>query len=431
MQMYLWDANNNQDPDLDGDLDNGIVAHEYGHGISNRLTGGPSTTSCLGNAEQMGEGWSDFFGIWMTIEPGDNHFDVRGVGNYVQETGPTGNGIRPAPYTTDMTINDYTYGNVEDPGISQPHGIGFIWCTILWDLNWALVNEVGLDLDLYNGNGGNNHAAQIIIDGLKLQTCSPGFVDGRNAIFQANIQNGGSPYINILWNVFARRGLGYSADQGLSTSRDDQTEAFDLPPGMVLMTNEELFGVGPLPVEMTLFNAIANDEKQMIELFWGTASETNNKGFDLQRRSEEENDFESISWVDGALNNNNLANYFYQDEDIKPDLEYYYRIRQVDLDGSENFSDVINARLRGALSDIQVFPNPTEGISSVQLSEDITGIVNMEILNAQGQVIGARSFETNGNAELEVDLSQQPEGVYFLKLEISGEQFVKRIILKK
>jgi len=46
--MYLWDANNNQDPDLDGDLDNGIVAHEYGHGISNRLTGGPSTTLLAG-----------------------------------------------------------------------------------------------------------------------------------------------------------------------------------------------------------------------------------------------------------------------------------------------------------------------------------------------------------------------------------------------
>lgn len=45
---------------LDGDFDNGIIAHEFGHGVSNRLTGGPSQAGCLGNGEQMGEGWSDF-----------------------------------------------------------------------------------------------------------------------------------------------------------------------------------------------------------------------------------------------------------------------------------------------------------------------------------------------------------------------------------
>ena len=56
--------------DVDGSFDNGIVAHEYGHGISNRLTAGASSTSCLQNAEQMGEGWSDWFGLMITMEEG-------------------------------------------------------------------------------------------------------------------------------------------------------------------------------------------------------------------------------------------------------------------------------------------------------------------------------------------------------------------------
>jgi hypothetical protein len=73
MQMFIWTAAN---PDRDSDLDNGVIAHEYGHGISNRLVGGPSNTSCLGNAEQMGEGWSDYFGLMMTIEPGDLAVDL-------------------------------------------------------------------------------------------------------------------------------------------------------------------------------------------------------------------------------------------------------------------------------------------------------------------------------------------------------------------
>ena len=51
---------------LDGDLDNGIMCHEYGHGVSTRLTGGPANSSCLYNAEEAGEGWSDYQGLMMT-----------------------------------------------------------------------------------------------------------------------------------------------------------------------------------------------------------------------------------------------------------------------------------------------------------------------------------------------------------------------------
>ncbi len=58
MQMYIW---THTTPNRDGDLDNGIIVHEYGHGVSNRLAGGPANTSCLNNQEQMGEGWSDYF----------------------------------------------------------------------------------------------------------------------------------------------------------------------------------------------------------------------------------------------------------------------------------------------------------------------------------------------------------------------------------
>jgi len=70
MQMYLCNSR-------DGDLDNAVIVHEYGHGISIRLTGGPAASGCLGNQEQMGEGWSDWFGLMMTIEEGDASTDDR------------------------------------------------------------------------------------------------------------------------------------------------------------------------------------------------------------------------------------------------------------------------------------------------------------------------------------------------------------------
>jgi hypothetical protein len=217
-------------PELDGDFDNGIIAHEYGHGISTRLTGGPNNSSCLRNAEQAGEGWSDWFGLMLTMKPGDTGAKRRGIGTYVQNQPTTGGGIRPAPYSTDFAVNNYTYGATNNEALTAPHGVGFVWATALWDLTWAFVDKYGFDANLYTGKAGNNKAMQLVIDGLKLQPCNPGFVDARDALLAADRANNAGANQQLIWTVFARRGLGFSAKQGLSTSRSDQVEAFDLPP---------------------------------------------------------------------------------------------------------------------------------------------------------------------------------------------------------
>lgn len=217
-------------PEVDGDFDNGIIVHEYGHGISTRLTGG-RLVNCLGaQAEQGGEGWSDWFGLMMTMKPGDTRTKIRGIGTYAQSQPTTGNGIRPAPYTTDFAVNNYTYGRTNNTALSQPHGIGFVWATTLWDMTWDLIDLYGYDPDLYNGKGGNNMAMQLVIDGLKMQPCAPGFVDARNAILAADVANYGGANQELIWRAFAKRGVGFSASQGLANSRLDQVEAFDLPP---------------------------------------------------------------------------------------------------------------------------------------------------------------------------------------------------------
>jgi|TARA_B110000114_G_C15086509_1_gene396349 extracellular elastinolytic metalloproteinase len=216
---------------LDGSFDNGIVAHEYGHGISGRLTGGANASGCLNNAEQMGEGWSDWFGLMITIEEGDTAIDPRGIGNFASARPADGNGIRNAPYTTDFSINNYTYGDSNNEStISQPHGVGFVFATMLWDLTWAYVDKYGFDSDMFNGTGGNNKVMQLVLDGLKLQPCSPGFIDGRDAILAADMATTGGQDQCLIWEVFANRGLGYNASQGNSGDRTDQIEDFNLPP---------------------------------------------------------------------------------------------------------------------------------------------------------------------------------------------------------
>ncbi len=217
MQMYIGV---NPTPDVDGDLDNAVIAHEYGHGISNRLTGGPANTSCLGNVEQMGEGWSDFFGFMLTMKPTDVGTASRGIGTYLFGQPANGPGIRPTPYSTNMAVNPSTYNTIKTVAI--PHGVGYVWASMLWDLNWKMI-------DVYGFADGYQKTMQLVMDGMKLQPCSPGFVDGRNAILAADQALYGGVNQCLIWEVFARRGLGASATQGSSNSVQDGVQAFDLP----------------------------------------------------------------------------------------------------------------------------------------------------------------------------------------------------------
>ncbi|HSL20848.1 MAG TPA: M36 family metallopeptidase [Vicinamibacterales bacterium] len=150
--------------------------------------------NCLNNAEQMGEGWSDYFALVLTAKATYNGPLARGIGNYVSFLPTTGDGIRPTPYSTDMSVNPSTYAWVADTAnISQPHGIGYVWNTMLNDMYWNLVDKYGFNSNVKGAwnTGGNNLAIQLVMDGMKFQPCRPGFVDGRNAILQADAERHG------------------------------------------------------------------------------------------------------------------------------------------------------------------------------------------------------------------------------------------------
>lgn len=222
MRMKLW---NTTTPNRDGDFDNGIIAHEYAHGISNRFTGGPSNSGCLGNSEQMGEGWSDYYSLMMTMKSTDTGPMGRGIGTYALGQPTTGAGIRARRYSTDLGINEFTYNNIKTAAI--PHGVGHVWATMLWEMTWGIIDAHGM-------SAGFDIAMNLVNEGMRIQPCSPGFVDGRDAILAADgaLYNGANQC--IIWTAFAKRGLGYSASQGSSNSTTDGTQAFDMPPAYII-----------------------------------------------------------------------------------------------------------------------------------------------------------------------------------------------------
>lgn len=235
---------------IDGDLDNGIIAHEYGHGISNRNTG--SGYNCLNSSninEQMGEGWSDFFALMLTNKASDNASVARGIGTFAINQANNGLGIRPARYSPDFSVNNYTYGKtngmyyVNSFGQTVPHvhSIGFVWATMLWDLHWKFVEKYGYSsVVTSNMTSGSARVLQMVMDGLKLQGCNPSFVAGRNAIIAADQAATGGENKCLIWLAFAKRGLGVNASPGLiapvsssaanvMAALNDQVEDFTYP----------------------------------------------------------------------------------------------------------------------------------------------------------------------------------------------------------
>lgn len=251
----------------DGSFDNGIVAHEYGHGISTRLVGGLNANA---NKEQMGEGWSDFFGLMLTNRPGDNASVSRGIGTYATSEAITGGGIRPAPYNPDFAINNYTYNNTNGMEytntagqiVPDVHSIGFVWASILWDLHWKYAEKYGYSSDVMaNTNNGSTRVLQLVVDALKLTPVNPGFVMGRDAILAAEEATTQGKDKCIIWEVFAKRGVGVNASPGSATNINDQvadyTEPAPDPRCTTLATSDvnatKAFSIYPNPAKNEFF----------------------------------------------------------------------------------------------------------------------------------------------------------------------------------
>ena len=303
----------------DGDFDNGIMTHEFEHGVSGRLTGGPANSSCLTAPEQQGEGWSDWAMLVMQMQPGDNGATPKPIGTYAINEPITGEGLRYFPYSTDMSVNPLTFSflNHSSPddtsvygttftdtdGIVkvEPHAVGEFWAATLWDLTWAYVNKYGYDNDKYFGTGGNNRVMRLVLDAMKLQPCNPSFIQARDAIIAADQATTGGQDYCMIWQVFARRGMGVNASSGSNTGTNvtiasilDEVEDFTEPaagPNCTLAVNyfenKDGFRVYPNPsngmynIRINQFSGKVNF--QVIDINGRTVYNQTDEHFNIER----------------------------------------------------------------------------------------------------------------------------------------------------
>ncbi|KAI8322835.1 hypothetical protein GQ54DRAFT_259234 [Martensiomyces pterosporus] len=227
MRMYVWDITS---PYRDGDLDQGIVVHEYTHGISIRLTGGPANSNCLswGESGGMGEGWGDIFATIIRLTENSTRTDDVPMGAYSAKRG-----IRKYPYSTSLKTNPSTYGIMDGPAYWEVHAKGEVWAVIYYEVLWNLIDAHGFTKDLFGHDltKGNVLALQLLVDGMKLQPCMPNFIDARDAIILADSQLTGGKNKCLIWKGFAKRGLGANAELTFDSpwGGGSRTEDFSVP----------------------------------------------------------------------------------------------------------------------------------------------------------------------------------------------------------
>jgi hypothetical protein len=189
-----------------------------------------------------------------------------------------------------------------------------------------------------------------------------------------------------------------------------------------------------VPVELLAFNASVNGSQ--VQLLWSTASELNNLGFEIQRSVDNEDNFSTVAFVDGNGNSTEINYYSYTDN---PQLsgvnQIYYRLKQVDLDGSFSYSDIVNVTYDVPAEFVlsQNFPNPFNPSTRINYFVPKESFVNIKVYDFLGREVADLVNETKstGSYELMFDASSLPSGTYFYSMIAGDYSATKKMMLLK
>ena len=184
-----------------------------------------------------------------------------------------------------------------------------------------------------------------------------------------------------------------------------------------------------LPV--TLINFSVSKQGDDALLNWTTTMEENNKGFEIQR-STDQSAWTPIGFVAGAGNSQTRLDYKYLDMNLAAGT-YYYRLRQVDLDGHSQYSKVVQVTFDGslALELKQNRPNPFNNNTTVDIVIPRAGRVQLMLYDQMGRPIQQLmdDFKTPGTYSIQVNRNGLSSGIYYYKMEALGQTLVRKMTI--
>ncbi|HMN26226.1 MAG TPA: T9SS type A sorting domain-containing protein [Ignavibacteriaceae bacterium] len=192
----------------------------------------------------------------------------------------------------------------------------------------------------------------------------------------------------------------------------------------------------PIPVELTSFTA--NTVSNTVELKWITATELNNRGFEIQRKLNA-SEFESIGFINGNGTTTEESNYSFTDYNLSEGL-YSYRLKQIDFDGTFEFSNEINIEINSPenFSLAQNYPNPFNPSTTIKYSIPnviSTGGKNLNVILKVFDVLGVEiatlvnEEKSAGNYEVNFNATSLSSGVYLYKIQAGSFVQTKKMLL--
>lgn len=211
--------------------------------------------------------------------------------------------------------------------------------------------------------------------------------------------------------------------------------------GLFVQLNAQNIKSGTLPVELIYFYAEVYEDSVLLK--WGTATETSNYGYDVERSINNIN-FQAIGFVEGSGNSNSPKHYTYSDSLVEMSGLVYYRLKQIDFIGTFEYTDTVMVDFTSSViqvsSDVPSkfsvsnnFPNPFNPLTKINFELPFRQSLNIDLYDIGGKLVKkvtSQEFLT-GSYQLSLDFSDYSSGIYFVRFESQKNVVTQKITFVK
>ena len=189
-----------------------------------------------------------------------------------------------------------------------------------------------------------------------------------------------------------------------------------------------------VPVEMLIFTASVRNSQ--VQLLWSTASELNNRGFEIERSVNDASNFTTVGFVDGKGNSTEISYYSFNDNpQISGANQVYYRLKQIDFDGTSTYSNIVNVSYDVPAEFVlnQNYPNPFNPATTISYFVPKEGFVSLKVYDFLGREVKTlvNEMKSTGSYELSFDATNLPSGTYFCIMSADGFSKTTKMVLLK
>jgi photosystem II stability/assembly factor-like uncharacterized protein len=340
--------------------------------------------------------------------------------------------------SADMVDANIGYATINSSGqpIYKTTNGGTNWFSVTTPMNGIIRTVKAIDANtIYIGasngttrlakstNGGTNWSSIVLpvsfdVSSLDFVDADTGYVSGNSTTVVCRTTNGGTNW--TFQNVHLPTLVGVKV-----LSNDI---AFVLGTyGSIMRYDPHSF----VPVELISFTSSASGNNVLLK--WNTTTELNNQGFDVERASIP-GQWEKIGFVTGSGTTTEKRSYIYEDNALDPGT-YYYRLKQIDYDGSFEYSDEIEVEITAPFNFVleQNYPNPFNPTTKIKYSVPNDGLVNIAIYNVLGEKVAdlVNTFQKTGHHEIDFNANELASGLYMYRMEAGEFVSVKKMLLLK